>query len=217
MTSATESGIDRVWYASYGSNLLAERFGYYLSGGAMPLGDGSSQSGHHVGARDSTPASADMLWTVPHQLGFGGNSAQWGGGGVAHIDPEVGTGEAHVRMWQVTPDQFDDIAAQENGLAPGSLSVDHAAAVAHGHLDVSERWYGRVMYCGHVEGHPVLTFTGATLRAPSAPGPAYLRVVGRGLLESGVTIDNAVRYLLDAPGVGDVWSAGDIGELVMQR
>ena len=49
----------RVWYASYGSNLLAERFGYYLSGGALP-----GQEVGHIGARDSTPARASATWAV---------------------------------------------------------------------------------------------------------------------------------------------------------
>ena len=199
----------RVWYASYGSNLLAERFGYYLSGGALP-----GQEVGHIGARDSTPARASATWAVPHALHFGGDALRWGGGGVCFIDPRPGSGTAVVRLWNVTREQFDDVAAQENGLEPGSLDVDHDAAIDAGHLDVHERRYGRVLYCGRYEGDPVFTFTGHELRANSAPGDAYMTVVARGLVECGLSPDEAAAYLMAAHGVPAGWSHAQIVALL---
>ncbi len=196
---------ERVWYASYGSNLLSERFGYYLSGGAMD----SHALGHH-GARDASPPSADRSWRIPHRLAFGGDSKRWQGGGVAFVDPEPGSGEAVARIWHLTPEQFDDVAAQENGLAPGELSVDIEAVVAAGWLDLTDRWYRRVLYCGDLEGPPGVTFTVAEPREPSPPGPSYLSTVGKGLLECGLSIDDAVDYLMSAAGVAQGWTPAQI-------
>ena len=121
-------GLDRVWYASYGSNLLAERFGYYLSGGSM-----GQQTVGHIGARDSTPATANRSWKARHELRFGGESRRWDGGGVAFVNAEPGSGECVVRLWLLTAAQFDDVAAQENQMRPGDLVVDHVELVlAHG-------------------------------------------------------------------------------------
>lgn len=201
--------VDRVWYASYGSNLLAERFALYLSGGAMA----GHTIGHH-GARDAGAAGGSRPWRIPHRLCFGGVSERWGGGGVAFVDAEPGSGQAIVRLWDVTAEQFDDVAAQENRMVPGELRVDHAALRAAGHLDVTERWYGRVLWCGEVDGRPVLTFTRREPIDVSPPGPAYLSVVGRGLVECGLTGEEAVAYLLGADGVAHGWSAAAIAELI---
>ena len=61
-----------VWYAAYGSNLLSERFGYYITGGAMP-----GRTVAHAGTRDPTPPSANRPWRGAHPLAFGGQSGRW--------------------------------------------------------------------------------------------------------------------------------------------
>ncbi|NOX31727.1 MAG: hypothetical protein GXP35_17035, partial [Actinobacteria bacterium] len=145
-----DSGSSRsgqVWYASYGSNLLRQRFEHYLTGGTFR---GAPQRGQHVGARDSALPTDDRAWRVPHGLRFAGESTRWSGGGVAFLDPAVGSGEAVVRMYRITAAQFSDVAAQENGLRPGDLSVDVDALVANGGQDISDRWYGRGLYLGDV-------------------------------------------------------------------
>ena len=205
-------GLDRVWYAGYGSNLLAERFGYYLSGGSM-----GQQTVGHAGARDATPATANRAWRANHELCFGGESRRWDGGGVAFVNSEPSSGECVVRLWQVTAEQFDDIAAQENQMRPGELVVDHAVAREVGHVDVADTWYGRVLWLGDVEGRAVLTFTCAAVRPTGPPAPSYLDVVGRGLLECGLDVDAAVEYLHAAPGVSESWTPANIGRLLESR
>lgn len=202
-------GLDRVWYASYGSNLLGERFGYYLSGGSM-----GQQTVGHIGTRDSTPATADRVWRARHELRFGGESKRWNGGGVAFVNSEPGSGECVVRLWQLTAEQFDDVAAQENQMRPGELVVDHEVARSAGHLDVADSWYGRVLWLGDLEGRAVFTFTCAAVRQSGPPARSYLDVVGRGLLECGLTVEDAAVYLHGAPGVSDAWTVTTITEVL---
>ena len=200
---------DRVWYAAYGSNLFADRFAVYLEGGVY--GGGRA----HHGARDRAPAAGSRVIEVPHQLRFALHSERWGGG-VAFLDPAAGSGSAIVRCWDVTAEQFSDVAAQENGLVPGELDIDPVgvAAADGGVLDVTDRWYGRALHLGQIDGCPVLTFTCATNSPASSPGAPYVEVVGRGLLECGRPLDAVVAYLLAAPGVALGWSDADLAELL---
>ncbi len=207
---SSESG--QVWYAGYGSNLLRQRFEHYLTGGSYA---GAPQRSQHAGARDSTLPTDDRAWRVPHGLRFAGESTRWSGGGVAFLDPGVGSGEAVVRLYRITAEQFGDVAAQENGLSPGDLNVDVDALVSNGGQDISNRWYGRGLYLGDVEGAPVVTFTARVNVEPvTSPSSAYAEVVARGLLECGLTGDEVVSYLLAAPGVDLGWTQPGLVELV---
>ena len=203
---------DHVWYASYGSNLLRRRFELYLLGGSLP---GGRERADHVGARDASLPVDDRAGRVPHALRFAGSSARWGGGGVAFLDPEVGSGSAVVRMYRVTAEQFADIAAQENGLNPGDVSVDIDALRQQGWLDLGRRWYGRALYCGDVDGAAVVTFTAHhNVEPTAAPHHTYADVVGRGLVECGLTVAEAVDYLLAADGVGKTWNPATLTNLL---
>jgi len=196
---------DLVWYAAYGSNLLSERFGYYITGGSMP-----GRSVVHAGTRDPTPPLASRTWRVDHQLAFGGRSARWEDAGVAYLDPEPGSGSAVVRLWQVTLQQFEDIAAQENRLVPGELTVDVDEVIQAGSVNLDAGGYSRVLNCGSLDGCVVLSFTAAENREPVSPGAAYLNVVGRGLVECGMSVSEASGYLAAAAGVSLAWSVEQI-------
>lgn len=191
---------DRVWYAAYGSNLLEERFARYLVGGRY----GTAGREHH-GARDRTLPADWRVMSIQHQLCFGQESARWGGG-VAFLDPAPDSGQAWVRCWDVSTEQFSDVAAQENGLEPGDLAIDVTAVVEHGYVDVTPRWYGRALYLGLLDDRPVVTFTSPARPEPNAPGRPYLEVVARGLHDCGALIGAAVaEYLHSCPGVVGAW------------
>jgi hypothetical protein len=198
----------RVWYAAYGSNLLAERFQRYLDGGSYgPSGP------DHAGARDSSPPAGWRSLDVPHQLRFGRRSRRWGGG-VAFLDPTRGSGTAIVRCWDITVEQFADVAAQENGLGPGTLPIDVTEVTTRGAVDLTDGWYGRALYLGDLDDRPVLTFTGAVAVEPTPPGAPYLDTVARGLLETSDRDPAAlVDYLQRCPGVHRQWSAASIRDL----
>jgi hypothetical protein len=206
-----DSHSERVWYAAYGSNLLAERFHQYLVGGTY-----GAAAGQHAGARDPALPRQSRVIEVPHQLRFGRESTRWGGG-VAFLDPVQGSGRALLRCWDVTAQQFSDVAAQENGLAPGDLEVDVARVVEAGAVEVADRWYGRAVALGELDGRPVVTFTCSEVPDASAPGQPYLEVIVGGLLESVALATEAVAdYLHACPGVADAWSLDRLALLARQ-
>jgi hypothetical protein len=201
-----------VWYASYGSNMWWERFRCYLEGGVPP-----GATHEHVGARDATPPSASQVVRIPHTMYFAGRARGWEGGGVSFLDHGlVGKAEsAWGRAWQITAEQFDDVVAQENGLAPGALHLDLTGVVPGEARAVTDGWYGRLVVVDVVDGMPLVTFTSlrpmsdATLNSPSAP---YLRTLTSGLAEcSDLEPADIGTYLATAPGAAGSW---DIEEVI---
>lgn len=170
-----------VWYAAYGSNLSAERFGVYLSGGPIPF---STTGRVQDGARNTAAATADQPFTLERSLLFNGSAAQWGGGGTAIIDTDHNPVTPTLsRAYRVTLEQFEDVFAQENRLdAP--MQFDVGALIA-GPIDLTDRKYGRVELVGEIEGEAVLTFTSTQRPMGLAPADvSYLRIMGIGLQET---------------------------------
>jgi histone deacetylase 6 len=79
-----------VWYASFGSNIVSERFACYLEGGRI---EGMIRD--MPGSRDPSPPTEWRRWDdLPHRLFFAHSSPTWDGGGVAFagvpgVKPEV--------------------------------------------------------------------------------------------------------------------------------
>ena len=202
---------DRLWYAAYGSNVLRARFLLYLRGG-------SYQEGHreHVGARDrQEPGRESPVIHGPWHLHFGLSSSRWGGG-VAFLDPDNDQG-ASVRCWNITQEQFVDVAAQENGMLPGDLEIDIDEVVANGRAEIGASWYSRVVCLGEYQGQPVMTFTSSHPPKPNPPGKAYLRVILKGFLEAEPTrLHEHIDRLLRAEGVAPHWSRESLVGLANQ-
>lgn len=226
--------LEEVWYASYGSNLYAARFGCYLAGGQPP---GAQRV--YEGARDPSPPRATRAVTVPGQVYFALESLVWGGG-MAFLDPEA-PGTALLRAYRISTEQFADVCAQEMGQSSGSLEV-HAALAAlttpgvtpgaapgvavAGHTRVPRYAYGSGRYetlvgLGEVEGVPMVSFTApwslaeAEVRAPSG---AYLCMLGAGLMEAhGLDAQGAARYLAGLAGAAGHWTAETIEALLVER
>ena len=185
-----------VWYCAYGSNLDADRFAEYVGR-----------------CRDPSPPRADAAHVVPGGIRFERSSRRWQAGGVAFLDVEA-AGAARCRRWLVTAEQFADVVAQENGAAPGTVTVDWDGLAAQGSAVVGEGWYGRLVWCGEVAAVPVVTFTAARHAEPSAPSAPYLRVVAAGLRAAhGLDPATVADYLLAAPGVAPTWSRAALMEL----
>ena len=188
-----------VWYACYGSNLNADRFGIYIAGGSLEIG------GHTVtekGSRDRRPPRSSEVGRIPYRLVFAGQFAKWENKSAAFLDM---THRDHnlqtvCRMYKITAEQFTDVVAQENGgIAPADFRMDDLRK--KGYLDLyPELPYGRLVYVEEREGLPVLTFTcpegwkggAAGFTAPSEP---YLEVIRSGLCECGFSRGDADRYL----------------------
>ncbi len=180
---------ERVWYAAYGSNLLLSRMQCYLHGKAP-----TSAHTPHPGCRNSQDPTEDRLVIADHGLLFGGHSEPWGGG-VAFLDPEPESGMTLLRLWNVTREQFEDIAAQENGIPPGSVNIDFASFVQKGGEEIiGGGWYSQGLYLGDFEEKPVVTFTCKEVRPWKSPGPIYANVIKSGLIESGLSAAQADVY-----------------------
>lgn len=119
-----------VWYASYGSNLLEERFLCYIQGG-KPAGAIKT----YKGCVDKSLPTASEGLEIPYSLYFAKHAGIWNGGGVAFIHHETTTRERTLaRMYRITKAQFYDVVMQENRLPdrpPIELDqVKHLGSVA---------------------------------------------------------------------------------------
>ncbi|MBN6040020.1 histone deacetylase [Amycolatopsis sp. 195334CR] len=207
------TGDDLVWYATYGSNMYAARFGCYLTGGTPP---GAARS--FPGARDPRPPRASRPLLVDGGIFFATESPVWGGGR-AFYDPAL-PGTAAMRAYLITRAQFSDVAAQEMYRDPGA-DLDLIGVLTGGRAELGPGRYETLLRLpvpddGH-ELAPVLTFTcpwtagDQPLLAPSA---AYLRMLAGGLREThGWTPQQAGGYLATAPGAAGHWTAEGIAAL----
>ncbi|WP_063837030.1 hypothetical protein [Phaeacidiphilus oryzae] len=195
---------DLVWYAAYGSNLHRARLDCYLQGG-RPHGS----SLWHPGCRDPRPPRRHVPLLLPGRMYFAMESAAWGGGGMAFLDPD-GPGSAAGRGYLLTVDQFLDVAAQEMRRPPGETPLDLAAALRDGRAVCGLGRYETLVLAGERDGWPVLTFTApwAAGDVPwTRPSAAYLTQLGAGLLEAhGWTPERIADYLCSRPGAAGNWS-----------
>ncbi|MDX6235159.1 MAG: hypothetical protein QOH68_4326 [Nocardioidaceae bacterium] len=181
------SGTLRVWYAAYGSNTDAARFGCYLRGGCP---EGGART--HPGCRDtSAPAGTKALW-LPGSVYFAGASTVWGGG-MAFYDPDT-PGPVPARGWLITVQQLADLITQEMHAEPG----DRADLEHQVHAIVS-RWregahplgdgrYESLVATRCLEGTPVVTFTSRRAHLHderTQPSPRYLATIAAGLTQVG--------------------------------
>lgn len=183
----------KVWYVSYGSNLLAERFAVYLEGGVAP-----GRTWVEAGARDAARWSDDRAVMVPHRLFFSGESRRWDDGGIAFVDPARSEAHTRGRAYLITAEQFQDVLAQESG-RPVGTEVDWTSALANGSARLGDGAYDHVLYLGDDDGWPKVTFTTPRPVADhrlNAPGEAYHSTIARGLGQSHrLTSAEADEYL----------------------
>ncbi len=194
--SSTE---EYVWYACYGSNLSAERFGIYITGGSLQI------DGHTVtekGCRDSRPPQASEIGRIPYRLVFAGHFEKWENRSAAFLDLTHNEHDLQTvcRMYKITREQFADVVAQENGgIPPAGFRMEDLRK--QGHLDLYPQLpYGRLVYAGEREGIPVLTFTCPEGWIEAAggrgePSGPYMEVIRSGLCECGFSRGDAARYL----------------------
>lgn len=197
-----------VWYAAFGSNLFAERFSVYLTGGPIPF---STTGRVQRGARNPEPPSGDQPFSLERSLLFSGAVAQWGGGGTASVDADHNpVTPTMARAYRITLEQFEDVFAQENGLDV-PVTIDVPALLA-GPINLTDRKYGRVELVGEIGTDPVVTL--ATSSRPTQLAPAdssYLSVMGLGLMESwDLTARAAADYLASRPGNAGFYDPGEL-------
>lgn len=166
----TEAPTPLIWYVSYGSNMLAERFDTYIRGGVAP---GSMKN--NPGCCDSSPALDSRAVILPGGLFYATESRVWGYGGCAFLDSSL-PGYTFARAWLVSGEQFEDIVTQECGGNPRTddpvLQADDL--LSGGEVSVGDRLYGRGFIVGSIEGVPAATFTSPLLYEEAREGCSYL-------------------------------------------
>lgn len=153
-----------VWYATYGSNMWKSRFLCYIEGGQV---DGMKK--RCSGSVDKSPPKEIAWKKFPHRLFFGRDyTATWGPGGVAFLNPQSNpTDAAHVCMYKITLEQFNDVLHQENissyDMNSPLFDKDALAKVANEKTMSLEPlkcgWYHNVLFLGEEGGIPILTMT----------------------------------------------------------
>lgn len=200
------------WYASYGSNLLAERLITYLVGGVPPLGTKAE-----VGARDPSPPTADRALMLPYQLYFAHQSKRWDGKGICFLDHNRSKSAlTYSRAWRITDEQFVDIVRQENNKP--EIDFDPAAVFAEPTTVVGKGLYSRVVVCDHIDGEPVVTCTGVKgvdQQRSNSPAAGYLTIVAAGLHQTtGLNRQGMKKYFEKLPGIRGQWSGQRFNQLL---
>lgn len=151
-----------VWYVSYGSNMLKERFMCYIKGGSF---NGSSRRDE---CGDITPPIAVKTVEIPYDMYFGNNSGSWEDCGVSFLDttkPGYALGVAYL----ITKEQFEHVSAQENG--------GRAPREGWG-------WYEDIIDLGNMDGFEVKTITNKNLRDYNEPCKPYWNTLVKGIKEN---------------------------------
>jgi hypothetical protein len=186
-----------VWYAAYGSNMCAARFGCYIQGG-RPAGSKRVCKG----ARDKRPPSISIAIEIPYRLYFAGASKAWGGS-PAFVDTQCTDSDRSLaRAYLIHRGQFEDVVAQENGRETAPIDVDRLSEF--GTEQIGPGRYETLLCVGARGGVPIVTFTSPrTLSTvtPGQPSLSYLAMLIAGLREAHELDDGSiVDYLAAAPG-----------------
>ncbi|MBY4131629.1 hypothetical protein HQO83_24870 [Rhodococcus fascians] len=182
---------DRLWYVSYGSNLLRERFHTYLTGS-----DELSEFGAHPPA-PSTALPADQRWLwIDHALYFAGVSRRWTGAS-AFVSTTVDPANPSVaRGYLIERTQFAHLAAVENVAPYIDVGATHTLAIGQwSRLAVDRRGesfrgkYDALLRLPDIDGHPAFTLTSSITREPGEPSSRYVSTIRRGLLSAALDLD----------------------------
>lgn len=166
--NVTEDSV--IWYATYGSNLSADRFRCYIEG-----------KGHekvmmvHTGCRNKTIWKESECTIMPGKIYFGNVSGSWGRSGVAFYDAKA-EGQTYMRLYKITWGQLQDIQKQEGD---------------------SPRWYGMRICLGvNKDGCPIYTITSEAKNQQNPPHKDYVDLIYTALVnECGYSEKDVKKYM----------------------
>ena len=150
-----------VWYVSYGSNILKERFMCYIEGGSF------EESRSRQPCIDTAHPLAVKTFDIPYDMYFGNISRSWGNGGVSFLDASK-KGHALGVAYLITKEQFEHVATQENG----------------GRYPGGGEWYDDFIDLGEMDGFKVKTITNNILRRYNNPCRAYMDALHKGIRQN---------------------------------
>lgn len=161
--------MNKILYAVYGSNLLKERFLYYILGGNFNGKD-------YKGCKDNSLPIDSGTMRLPHRMYFAKSSSRWEDKGVAFLDDRKETDEKYftqARLWKITDEQFSQIHRQEG-----------------------KEWYSKILPLGYANEIKIMTITGDHFNERNQPSENYLDVIRQGLKETmGWSINQCDEYL----------------------
>ena len=163
---------DFVWYASYGSNLVYERFIIYIKGGTCKFNGVT-----YEGCRNKLLPKDNRPVTIPYKMYYGNESSSWGNGGVSFLDIKS-KGQSLGRMFLITGEQFEDITRQKG------LEAD---------------WYNQSLSLGEYNGVEIVTITNKDTRPYHNPSDKYLDVLRLGFKETYPEMSDfeVMKYLVE--------------------
>lgn len=174
--------MEYVWYASYGSNILEDRFICYIEGTRYKYNRKSE-----FGCLNKQLPRDSRAFTFNRGLTFTFNSLRWNGGGVAFLDKEKNDKTAYGKIYKITKEQFTHIYMQENGLNPlkDELTIDFDKLNSNKSLLAKNSWYGLILQVDEIDGLPVYTFTNPNnLDKYNCPSIEYLQTIITGIKSS---------------------------------
>ena len=146
-----------VWYASYGSNLLSERFACYIQGGICRY-----NGVEYPPCKDKTLPLKALPIEIPYDMYCGNVSESWHGSGVSFLDISK-PGRAYGRMYLITREQFEHVHTKESK---------------------SNNWYDRVVPLGRKDGILILTITNHERKPREPISNQYYSCLLEGLCET---------------------------------
>lgn len=158
---------EKVWYVSYGSNLLEERLAYYIKGGTCPY-----NGRHYPACSDPTMPEESASVMIPYNMYYSNSkkSKSWKNSSVCFLDITK-PGKAYGRAWLVTRRQLEHIHGQEgkskdwypervrlediNGIPAYTFS--NREEKPHEEFSNVSAMYGIVLYRGMKETYPKMS------------------------------------------------------------
>lgn len=212
---ASNQNTELVWYLSYGSNLLKERFMCYIEGG-RPKGSDKV----YKGCLDKAPPQDSRSDEISYPLYFAHWSDNWHGG-IAFIRRRESDEEGHTvaRRYLITKGQLEGVVAQENSKCDGdtSYAFDLQRLLDKGTLSVGNRLYDYLMLLGYDEDAPIVTLTTSRELSMEKPSPAYATIIALGLRETcGMSPDEACSYLYKKDGIEGLFEKSDLLSIIQK-
>lgn len=204
--------INYIWYASYGSNLLEERFLCYIKGG-QPKGTNKM----YLGCKDKSMPKDNKEFYITSNLYFAKSSRNWENGGVCFINTNfIDSAKTLSRIYLITEEQFIDVVKQEIEFSD-KLIIDFEKIKKKGSYVIKKNsWYGNIIFLGIYNNYPIYTFTNEiNLKDINKPSKSYLQTIIKGIIETHkLSSIEVFDYLSDKIGIRDFYTQSELLSII---
>lgn len=201
-----------IWYASYGSNILEERFLCYIQGG-RPVGSTKTYSG----SSDKTPPLRKEQIVINMELYFAGHSAVWDNEGISYLQRSSDTQTKTLGiMYLISKQQFFDLLNQEAfNLKSIPVNIDKAISDKSLIFD-SNSLYNTIIFLGMKDDFPIFTLTAKDkVQEPNKPSKSYLKTIIMGIKETYQLIDEEIGdYFISKSGIAGNYTKEELIRII---